>query len=276
MIELDEKMLRGLQMTELDLLCELDRICRKHGISYHIIAGTMLGAVRHGGFIPWDDDADVAMLRDEYERFRTICATELDPEKYVFQDHTQTPGYRWGYGKLRRRDSLFLREHQEHMPYEQGVFIDVFPIDSVPQSRLGRTVWNVRCFLIRKALWARVGRIADRSALKRFCYRILDAIPEKKILRRYEKLIGRSRKIRSEWARILMFPTPNRQWAYRRKWYEKESEPIVFEGRTFSGVADADGYLTFKFGNYHELPPVHMRKTHPVSGFRLPKEMEIE
>ena len=65
MIQLDNRTLRQVQMTELELLCEVERICRKRDIHYNIIAGTMLGAVRHGGFIPWDDDADVAMLRPE-------------------------------------------------------------------------------------------------------------------------------------------------------------------------------------------------------------------
>ena len=170
MIQLDDKSLRTLQLIELELLQEVDRICRKCGIHYNIIAGTLLGAVRHGGFIPWDDDADVAMLRGEYERFREACRTELDTDRFYFQDHTVTPGYRWGYGKLRRKDTLFLREHQEHMPYDQGVFIDVFPLDAVPESRVGRTIVNFDCFLLRKCLWARVGKIADKSGFRRTVY----------------------------------------------------------------------------------------------------------
>ncbi|EKC70814.1 LicD-like protein, partial [human gut metagenome] len=134
MIELDKKTLRNLQLTELELLEEVDRICKKCNIHYNIIAGTLLGAVRHGGFIPWDDDADVALLRSEYEKFRKACETELDTTRFYFQDHENTPGYRWGYGKLRRKDTVFLREHQEHMPYEQGVFIDIFPLDYVPEN----------------------------------------------------------------------------------------------------------------------------------------------
>ncbi len=104
MVELNGEQLRRLQMIELEMLIEVDRICRSCGIRYNVIAGTMLGAVRHGGFIPWDDDADVAMLRTEYERFREACRTELDTERFYFQDHRETPGYRWGYGKLRRKD----------------------------------------------------------------------------------------------------------------------------------------------------------------------------
>ena len=98
MIHLDAESLRNLQMIELEMLLELDRICKKHHIHYTVIAGTMLGAIRHEGFIPWDDDADVAMLRPEYDRFRKACQTDLDEERFYFQDHTVTEGYRWGYG----------------------------------------------------------------------------------------------------------------------------------------------------------------------------------
>ena len=268
MIHLDDETLRKVQLTELELLKEVDRICVKCGIRYQIIAGTLLGAVRHGGFIPWDDDADVAMLREEYERFRTACGTELDTERFCFQDHRNTPGYRWGYGKLRMRDTLFLREHQEHMPYEQGVFIDVFPLDSVPDSHLGRAIWNLECFAVRKLLWARVGKIADRSAAKRSLYALMDKVPEKNALDLLDRLIRRAGEKRTAWVRILMFPTPNRQYGYLRKWYEHDI-PMTFEGTVFPGIADYEEYLTFKFGNYRELPPENERKCHPVSAIRV-------
>ncbi len=268
MIHLDNASLRQLQQIELELLLEADRICRKHGIHYNIIAGTMLGAVRHGGFIPWDDDADIALLRPEYERFREACRTELDPERYSFQDHTVTPGYRWGYGKLRRRDTLFLREHQEHMPYEQGVFIDVFPLDAVPDSHAGRAVVNAECFLVRKLLWSRVGKVADRSRGMRAVYALLDRVPEALAKKALDALIDRSRRRETEWVRILMFPTPNRAYGYRKRWYSG-SEEIAFEGFVFQGVRDADGYLSFKFGDYMTPPPAEQRKTHPVSALKL-------
>lgn len=270
MISLDNETLRQLQMIELELLLEVDRIAKKHDIPYRIIAGTMLGAVRHGGFIPWDDDADVAMLREDYERFREACRTELDPEKYYFQDHKTTEGYRWGYGKLRRKNTLFLREHQEHMPYEQGVFIDVFPMDPVPQSQAGRALKNLECFALRKMLWARVGKVADKSWMRRMIYTVLDKVPEKRILARLDKMIERAKRTSSEWVRILMFPTPNRKYGYLRKWYEAGKD-IGFEGHILSGVSDPDDYLTFKFGDYLVLPPADKRKTHPVSDLRLVK-----
>ena len=265
---LDAETLRKVQLTELDILLEIDRICRKNGIVYVIIAGTMLGAVRHGGFIPWDDDADVGLLREEYEKFREACARDLNTEKYIFQDHRNTPGYRWGYGKIRRKDTLFLREYQEHMPYHQGIFVDVFPLDAVPENRIRRSLKNAECFCVRKLLWARVGKYAAHHPLQKQLYRLLDRIPEEKILHCYDGMIRRAGKLNSSMVRILMFPAPNREYMYLKRWYTDPKE-ILFEGYSFPGVRDADGYLSFKFGDYMRLPDPEERKTHPVTEIRV-------
>lgn len=264
MIELTSEQLRQIQLIELEMLIEVDRICKKCGIKYNIIAGTLLGAVRHGGFIPWDDDADVAMLRPEYEKFRKACQTELDKTRFVFQDHRNTKGYRWGYGKMRRKNTLFLREHQEHMPYFQGIFIDIFPLDSVPDNYFLRSLQNLECFCVRKILWSRVGKVAEKKIWKRQMYEILDKIPEREIFRYYYRMIRCANKRKTRMVRILMFPTPNNEYGYYRSWYENSAD-IVFEGYTFQGIKDYDNYLSFKFGEYMKLPPIEMRKAHPIS-----------
>lgn len=268
MIQLTDEQLRKLQLTELELLKEVDRICKKCDIHYNIIAGTLLGAVRHDGFIPWDDDADVALLRSEYEKFRRACKTELDKTRFEFQDHRNTRGYRWGYGKLRMKNTLFLREHQEHMPYFQGVFIDIFPLDYVPDNYILRCVHNFECFVYRKFFWSEVGRIADKSAFMRFIYNIMSKLPEQTLKNSFNRFIKWSDRRKTEWVRILTFPTPNREYGYRREWYENSAD-IEFEKTVFSGIKDYDAYLSFKFGNYMELPPEAQRKVHPVSDIRL-------
>lgn len=268
MTELDQKTLHRLQLIELELLTEVDRICRMCGIHYNIIAGTLLGAVRHGGFIPWDDDADVALLRPEYEKFKRACETELDTERFYFQDQQNTAGYRWGYGKLRRKNTLFLREHQEHMPYEQGVFIDVFPLDYVPQNYGLRRLHNSVCFLYRKFFWAEVGRMADSNLWMRMLYGIMSLVPEQRLKKSFEKFTVYSNRRRTDWVRILTYPTPNRAYGYRAKWYQK-SAVYQFEGKKFLGIRDFDAYLCFKFGKYMELPPEGERKVHPVSKIQV-------
>lgn len=267
-IEVTAEQLRQIQLTELEMLVEVDRICRKCGIHYNIIAGTLLGAVRNGGFISWDDDADVALLRPEYEKFRVACETELDTSRFYFQDHRNTPGYRWGYGKLRRKETLFLREHQEHMPYEQGIFIDIFPLDNVPDNYILRCLHNFHCFCIRKALWSEVGKIADKSALMRMFYRLISRIPLPAIFSHYEAFAKRGNMAHTKMVRILTFPTPNDAYGYEKAWYE-HSEDIRFEGTIFQGIKDYDAYLSFKFGKYMELPPMEERKVHPVTELKL-------
>ncbi len=267
-IPINSEELRKIQLIQLELLIEVDRICRKYDIKYNIIAGTLLGAIRHKGYIPWDDDADVAFLRDEYERFRIVCETELNTDKYYFQDDRNTDGYRWGYGKLRRKNTVFLRENQEHMPYEQGVFIDIFPLDNVPNNYFLRCIHNFKCFCFRKILWSEVGKYEHKNILIRKWYWLISKIPRNKIFSRLTTFRNRVNNHQSDWVRILTFPTPNREYGYKKYWYE-QSEDINFEGYIFSGIKNYDEYLSFKFGDYMKLPPQKDRKVHPVSKLEL-------
>lgn len=259
--------LRAVQLVELELLCEVDRICKKCDISYRIIAGTLLGAIRHKGFIPWDDDADIAFLRDEYERFREACETELDKTRFYFQDHRNTTGYRWGYGKLRRRGTEFVRLNQEHMPYGQGIFIDIFPYDGVPDNYILRCFHCFRCFLYRKAFWSEIGKNTAKG-LEQFAYRLMNKIPQDKLYASFDRFTAHSNKKNSKWIRILTFPTPTRDHGYKRKW-ACTIYPFVFEDVELQGVAEYDDYLAFKFGDYMSMPPESERKTHPISRLKL-------
>lgn len=260
--------LRKLQMIQLEMLIEVDRICRKCNIKYNIIAGTLLGSIRHNGYIPWDDDADVAFLRPEYEKFREACKTELDTSRFYFQDHRNTAGYRWGYGKLRRKGTDFIRKGQEHMPYPSGVFIDLFPLDNVPDNRFIRCFHNVHCFVIRKFLWSEVGKVADTNPIIRVLYRLMALVPSNLIFGHYQRFTDKWNRKNTEMVRILTFPTPNKFHGYYRRWYE-ESDDYIFEGHIFKGIKRFDEYLTFKYGDYMELPAEDQRKTHSAASYKL-------
>jgi lipopolysaccharide cholinephosphotransferase len=261
--------LRKLQLIQLEMLLEVDRICKKHGIRYSIIAGTVLGAVRHQGYIPWDDDADVALLRTEYERFCKVCETELDHKRFYFQNHSNTPGYRWGYGKIRRVGTEFIRKGQERMPYPTGVFIDIFPLDNVPENRFVREIHNATCTGIRKMLWSPVGMKSDSNPMMRSVYRILSIIPRNLVFSMYDILKKLSNRKSSKLVRILTFPTPNNgYYGYYKKWYV-ELEDILFEGHYFPAPKDYDGYLSFKFGDYMKFPPIEQRQGHHFSSYKL-------
>jgi len=271
--KLSSEELHQLQSVLVEMLIELDRVCKKHDIRYCIVAGTLLGAVRHKGFIPWDDDLDVAMTRSEYKRFREVCKSELDTKRFFFQDDTTDLYYRWGWGRLRRLDSEFVRVGQEHLKMRTGIFLDVFPIDGVPDFPPLRGLFTAYCFLLRKILYSEVGRISAKNALSRVIYGALSTIPAKAVFRNLETLQRYGLNRETKYARILTFPTPKgRPFGYLRKWYVDIGE-IEFEGRLFPCVKEFHEYLSYKFGDYMTLPPPGQRHWHPVSKFRLPREV---
>lgn len=265
MIQLTDEQLTQLREIQLDMLLEVKRICEKYHIQYSLIGGTLLGAVRHHGYIPWDDDADIGMLRKDYEKFRKVCKKELNPEKYYFQDDRNTEAYRWGYGKLRRKNTVFLRENQEHLKFGQEVFIDIFPLDYAPDGMIWRKIHMFHCFCIRKCLWAPVGAESEKSIIKRLVYKGLRKIPKEVIYKHYYRYIRTGKK--SHTVRLNLFPT-RKPYGFPIVYF-KELRDFIFEGEVFPGTQHYDDYLKIKYGNYMELPPVEERKVHPVSKIKL-------
>lgn len=268
---MSEEELKQLQEIQMDLIREVKRICEKCGIHFNMVGGTMLGAIRHKGYIPWDDDADIGFLRNEYEKFREACKTELNHEKYYMQDLRDTEGYRWGYGKLRRKGTAFVRLGQEFMPYEQGISIDLMPFDNVPDHWIIRKIHFFRCFLYRKLFWSEVGSRTEKKAGIRMIYRVMRLIPIKVILKSYQRFIDNGRKKNTQLVRILTFPTPKGVYGYKREWYT-QLEVYPFGEMQLPGARDYDGYLRVKYGKYMELPPTGKRKIHPVSELKLTEE----
>lgn len=264
---LTECELKKVQKIELELLVEFDRICRKNQILYSIDGGTLLGAIRHGGFIPWDDDADVIMNREAYEKFLAVVDKELDKEKFYFQDLNRTPGYRWGYGKLRRKSTEFVRLNQEYMPYEQGIFMDVFVCDNVPDNYMLRCLCNFHSYIYRKAFYSEVGIHTSKGFVKGI-YKVLSMIPEDVLKQKYQKYVVKRNRKDSKWVKCLTFPACNRVYGYKKEWYEDTIE-IVFESVPLMGCRKYDEYLTFLYGDYMKLPPIEKRKVHPVSKLTL-------
>ena len=121
--------------VELDLLYQLDQVCNKYGITYYASGGTILGAERHKGFIPWDDDIDVMMLRDQYD---LLCAhADEFEDPYFFQTGDTDEGYFRGHAQLRNSNTtgVLLEEVEKNVPFNQGIFIDIFPLDNVVRNR---------------------------------------------------------------------------------------------------------------------------------------------
>jgi len=269
--------LAALQRQQIELIAEVDRICKKCGIKYNIVGGTMLGAIRHKGYIPWDDDADIGFLREEYEKFRKACKYELDPDKYYMQDLRDTPGYRWGYGKLRRKNTEFVRLNQENMPYEKGISIDLMPFDNVPDGIFAMRWHFLRCYLYRKFFWSHIGKNTAEHWWQRLLFRSMDFVPRKTLVASFEKFIEKCNKYKdSKLVRILTFPTPKGDglFGYERRWYE-ELAIYPFEELNLPGPKDYAGYLQVKYGDYMKMPPENKRKVHPISKLKLLPKSEV-
>ncbi|WP_434752911.1 LicD family protein [Paenibacillus amylolyticus] len=260
--------LRAVQLIQMEMLVEVDRICRLHDINYAMIGGTMLGAIRHKGYIPWDDDADIGLLREEYEKFRQVCETDLDHSRFYFQDMRATPGYRWGYGKIRRKNTYFLREGQAHMPYESGIFIDIFPFDNVPDGKIAEKLHNLHCTVIRKILWSEVGKKTDRNPVMRGVYSLLSKIPLQVVSNHLQHFTNRGNRKKSKRVRTITFPAPDKYSEGMKEWFEQTVE-YSFENLKLLGHRDYNAYLKHKFGDYMQLPPESKRKSHPVSYYML-------
>lgn len=265
---LSQQDLQGLQTVLLELLVEFDRICQKYGIIYSIDGGTLLGAIRHKGFIPWDDDADVIMVREEYEKFKKACKKELNTEKFYFQDIQCTPGYRWGYAKLRRKDTKCVRLNQEHMPYEQGIYLDIFVCDNVPENYPLRCIFNFICYVYRKIFWSEVGQV-ESTGLKKIWFSLLAKIPEQKLKKEYFRLVRGCVTRPSSLVKCLTFPARNKVYGFKREWYEDVID-IPFENVVLKGSRNYDEYLKFMYGDYMTPPPKDKYVVHAVSEFKLP------
>lgn len=264
---------RKMQLVQTDLLKELDRVCRLHNINYVIVAGTMLGAIRHKGYIPWDDDADIAMLREDYERFKREAVNDLDPRICFFQDNTTDSEYRWGYAKLRRTGTKYIRVGQEHMKNKTGICIDIFPLDDVPKSTLGQMFQDFYCYCCRKILWSSVGKKSCHG-IKKIWFGLLSNIPTKTVYKLLSIYINRSNNERNNAVRILCFTSIGKfyykhnikeRYGMPKKWFLERAE-YEFEGIKLYGSKDYDDVLTYWFKDYMTLPPVEKREQHaPVS-----------
>ena len=142
--------------VELDLFAEFDRVCKKHDIKYIASGGTMLGAVRHKGFIPWDDDMDLMMTRDEYNKLCEVGPNEFK-HPYFFQTSKTDSGYMRAYAKLRNSDTAaILYSHRNRgFKFNQGIFIDIFPLDNIPSSHMIQYIQLQKIkYYTKKIVWA--------------------------------------------------------------------------------------------------------------------------
>ena len=253
-LQLNEQQLKRTHEIQVELLDQVDRICRKHGIKYMISDGTLLGAVRHKGFIPWDDDVDVSMERSEYERFCQICQQELDGDKFFFQTYKTDKNYPWFYGKLRYNYSRYVRVGQDHLEMNDGIFLDIFPLDGVPNNAVIRFFFNIKRFILRKMLYSVVGSVHAKNPLKRLAFKMMNRFPKKSVYKCFENMSKKYNILKYKYITNYSFPERIRE---RRGLHELID--IEFEDKLYQTTACYDEWLTKMYGNYMELPPVEER-----------------
>ena len=265
---LNPKQFRKMQLTELDMLVEFDKVCRKNNIKYVLFGGSLLGAIRHQGFIPWDDDADIGMLRQDYDEFKKV-SSQMDPSICYFQDHDTDPEYRWGYGKLRRTNTTYVRVGQEHLKCKTGIFVDVFPMDDVPLTLWGQIIQDFKLFLLRKVLWSEVAK-KQSSGIVFVLYSLLSKINVEFVFRIYKEYAKLSENSSPNRVRCLSFPATGKlykrnplreRYSMPKSWFLERKE-YTFEGKKFYGSKDYDTVLKYIYGDYMKIPPEKDRKQH--------------
>lgn len=256
-VKLDEPHRRKFQQELLEIYKEFDRICRVCGLPYVMSGGTLLGAVRHKGFIPWDDDMDADMLRGDYETFCRVVDDVIDHERFFFQNAANDPGYRWVYGKLRRKNTEYIRVGQGVLTQKTGLCIDIFPLDAAYDD-WRQPIANHGCRILRKFLWAPVGAHEGTSVTERLFFQALSAIPRDWSMAWHHKLAVWARTGQPK--RYLISHNTGDIWGrkYERAWFEKTVE-MTFEDCKFLAPQGYDGVLRVNYGDYMTLPPIEDR-----------------
>jgi lipopolysaccharide cholinephosphotransferase len=260
--------LRKMQLIQLDMLKEFDRVCRKNDIKYILDAGTLLGAVRYGGFIPWDDDIDVRMLRKDYEKFLSV-SNELK-ESIFIQDYRTDKEYPWYYGKLRKKGTTAIRVGQEKLKMINGVFLDIFVSDGIPSNKLYKLFRNIFGFFARKILYSRMAKDSARFLIQRLWWKFISFIPKDvayKIMEFYSRKFDDKNCTRFG---CIGWHSKNENDGYYGEWL-KELQEIEFEGEKFFAPKDLHSFLVYSFGeDYMIPPPAEMRNgTSPLSSYYL-------
>ena len=240
------------QTVLLELLIEFDRICRKHNIPYILFGGTALGAVRHKGFIPWDDDIDVSMLREDYERF--LKTKELN-ERYYLQAEL-TDHWPMAYSKLRKNNTTCLEKyHPKDKKMHQGIYIDIFPCDNASDNKFIRRAQFLSSRVVLAKTLCKRGYETNSIAKKLFM-NLCRLLPMKP----FYNFAMRKKENNSEYVQTFLSCTSKyKKGIYHRRLFSEMVE-MDFETRKFLVSAHYDELLTTLYGDYMTLPAEEERK----------------
>ncbi len=259
---MDRSEARKFQMSQLMLLKYFDGVCRENQLTYFLAFGTLLGAVRHKGFIPWDVDIDVAMYRDDYEKVCKLLMAQPNP--YLFFEHYSNEKIHISpHAILRIKGTHVIFSNYslvKHVPENDGIYIDIFPIDNVENpdrtetDRVKKIAWLRRIVYHKTALISRqdhsllhkLGKIIISVLLSPFTYKYLNA--------RTDSIMQQDNSKSTENVGILTDPPVYRKQLYPRSVFGIGRQ-CEFEGCNFLIPEDAEKFLSIRYGDYEKLPP---------------------
>lgn len=265
MIPVSQAECREIQMS---MLKEIDSFCRTNGITYYLAFGTLLGAVRHQGFIPWDDDVDIMMPRKDYERFELLFPTD---QVFRFLTRNNTQNFPYAFGKV--IDTRTVKKEPLRERYQViGMDIDVFPIDNYPTSAEEAKQW---CLTITKtqsklnktfSKYSK-GRTFIRSLAKNTIVAIhrlnddLGVCTVNDLVSQIDSLAQKYNSVETGYCGIASISTYGERKRNKKEVYAS-SVDVRFEGSLFPAPVGYDEYLTDTYGDYMQLPPLEKRITH--------------
>ncbi len=241
---------------------EIKRICDENNIKYFVIAGTLLGAIRHGGFIPWDDDMDIGMLREDYERFIEIAKKDLK-EDFFLQTTETDENYGLPFAKILLNDTVLV-EATAGSNAKKGIFVDVFPFDNVPESDEMRENHNKQTYFYKRLLLAKLNYnlCAKNDYVKRVIYFALKIVStfysHDKLAQKLENEIIKYNGKQSEDIVNIGGAYGYKKETIKAQWV-RETVEIPFEDMTISAPVDYIKYLETFYGDYMTPPPEDKR-----------------
>lgn len=256
-IELEE-----LKQIELQILIELDRICRENKITYYLDGGTLIGAVRHKGFIPWDDDIDVCMPRCDYEKFKIIIR---DNYKYKLLDEDE-PDYYYSFGKLVDNRTVLIEHDSIYHPRNLGVNIDIFPLDGMPEDsyELDKHYDDIQ---LQKKILILCGSkgVKFRKNILLWWKDFALWWPNRKLNMDELKYKFRCTVQKYDFNNSSMIISGGSVYGRKdiipKKFFRGTTE-LEFGGHSFYTMSGYDGYLTHYYNDYMQLPPIEKQKSH--------------
>lgn len=262
------EILQKLQKIELKILADVDKICDENNLTYYIIGGTLLGAVRHGGFIPWDDDIDIVMYREDYNKLIEILQ-KAHKDKYFIQTFDTDPYYTRYVAKVRLKGTVLIEKSQSKSKSKGGVYIDIFPLDNVRHRDsidLRLRGMMVRCLFAYKTI--RYHSESSTSKIKLFLSKFLRIItyllPRKFANRLFDYVCSKDN------GKNCKYTT---NFASHYKWKKQmfgnevygDGCRLNFEGYSFNAPKDYNKVLEQIFGkDYMKLPPEEKRICHNI------------